>query len=139
MNALQTVEAFLSAYWSMDHQRTLGLVTDDFAWPNLALPKASIDSRERMREVLIDRNMGFPEPIEHGHHETLNAVAENGLVLHERVDYWTLRGRDMSCPCCAVFRIRDGKVSLWRDYYDIGHVIRQFEAVGIRVDTSQWF
>ena len=139
MDAVETVEAFLGAYWSMNHDQTLSLVTEDFAWPNVALPKTSISSRSAMREVLMNQNMGFPEPIESGHHETVNAVAESGLVLHERVDHWVLRGKAMDCPCCATFQVVNGKVALWRDYYDIGHVIRQFESVGINVDSSQWF
>ena len=139
MNAIQTVEAFLNAYWAKDHEKTLALATEDFSWPNVAMPKVSIASRAAMREVLVNQNMGFPEPIDSGHHETHNAVARDGLVLHERVDYWKLRGKEMNCPCCAVFEVRDGKVALWRDYYDIGHVIRQFESVGIKIDTSLWF
>lgn len=139
MNALQTVEAFLDAYWSQDHNNTLSLVTEDFSWQNVASPTVSITSRSTMREVLVNQNMGFPEPIEAGHHETLNAVADKGLVLHERVDHWVLRETAMSCPCCAVFQVTDERVALWRDYYDIGHVMRQFESAGIKVDTSQWF
>ncbi|MEB3071679.1 limonene-1,2-epoxide hydrolase family protein [[Mycobacterium] vasticus] len=139
MNALQTVEAFLDAYWSQDHDRTLSLVTEDFSWPNLALPLSSIDSRAALGELLVHQNMGFPEPIEAGHHDTVNALVDNGLVLHERVDHWVLRGTAMNCPCCAVFQVVDGKVALWRDYYDIGYVLRQFESVGIKADTSQWF
>ena len=139
MNPVETVETFLRAYWSKDHDKTLSLVTEDFAWPNVALPKTSIDSRLAMREVLVNQNMGFPESIESGHHETVNAVADDGLVLHERVDHWVLRGKAMDCPCCAAFQVVNGKVALWRDYYDIGHVIRQFECVGIEIDTSQWY
>jgi len=139
MSALQAVEAFLESYWSKDHDKTLSLITDDFSWPNVALPIVSINSRSAMREVLVNQNMGFPEPIESGHHETLNAVAENSLVLHERVDHWVLRGTAMNCPCCAVFQVVGDKVALWRDYYDIGHVMRQFDSVGVKVDTSQWF
>lgn len=139
MNALQTVEAVLDAYWSRDHDKTLSLVTEEFSWQNVALPIVSITSRAAMREVLVNQNMGFPEPIESGRHETLNAVADKGIVLHERVDHWQLRGTPMNCPCCAVFQIVDDKVALWRDYYDIGHVIRQFESAGIKIDTSQWF
>ena len=139
MDSLRAVETFLDAYWSQDHDTTLSLVTEDFSWPNMAIPLVSVDSRSALREVLVNQNMGFPEPIDSGHHETVTSAVNGNLVLHERVDHWVLRGTAMNCPCCAVFEVRDGLVALWRDYYDIGQVIRQFESVGISVDTSQWF
>ena len=73
MNAVETVETFLRAYWARDHDMTLSLVTEDFAWPNVALPKTSIDSRLAMREVLVNQNIGFSGADESGHHETVNA------------------------------------------------------------------
>jgi limonene-1,2-epoxide hydrolase len=79
-------------------RQDMSLVTEDFSWPNMALPKVSVHSRSAMRDMLLNQNMGFPEPIESGHHETVNAVADNGLVLHERVDHWVLRGSQCIVP-----------------------------------------
>ncbi len=139
MSAIDTVEALLSSYYSQDHERTLGLITEEFTWSNVAIPKATVDSKEVMRQLLYQGNMGFPDQIETGHHVTLNAIADGDLVLHEWVDHWTLRGVEMDCPCAAVFTVVGDKVSMWKDYYDIGHVIRQFESVGFEIDTSKWF
>jgi limonene-1,2-epoxide hydrolase len=130
------VEAFLTAYWSNDHEHTLSFIADDFVWENVAAPDAPIVSKAAMRETLVNRNKGFPEAVDSGHHETVTAIADDsGTVLHERLDEWSLRGSQMNCPCCARFHVRGGKIQLWRDYFDIGYVARQFCAAGVPFDT----
>ncbi len=48
-----------------------------------------------------------------------NLVAEGEPVLSERVDRVVVRGQAVDIEICAVFKIRDGKISLWRDYYSL--------------------
>ncbi|MFN2539696.1 MAG: limonene-1,2-epoxide hydrolase family protein [Mycobacteriales bacterium] len=45
----------------------------------------------------------------------------------------------MELECCAKWEVRDGRVSLWQDYYDIGAFLRQLSAVGIEMDTAAWW
>lgn len=136
---LQTVESFLNAYWSNNVKDALALATDDFEWINVAFPKAQIKGRDMLRTIMVDQNMGFPEPIQNGHHDTLNAVTDGNRVFHERIDRWTFRGEKMAVPCCAVWLVRDGKVAVWKDYFDAGCYIRQMQKVGVPIDTSNWW
>jgi len=51
---------------------------------------------------------------------TIHHIAErNGVVLTERTDY--LRGPwlDLAFWVCGTFEVRDGKIVLWRDYFDL--------------------
>lgn len=42
----------------------------------------------------------------------------HGTVLNERDDRLKIGGEWRSLPLAGVFEVRDGKISLWRDYFD---------------------
>lgn len=42
----------------------------------------------------------------------------SGTVLNERLDRFELAGRWVELPVAGVFVVRDGKIALWRDYFD---------------------
>jgi hypothetical protein len=46
----------------------------------------------------------------------------NGILLTERTD--SARGRWFSLEfwVCGTFEVRDGKIALWRDYFDLGAI-----------------
>jgi limonene-1,2-epoxide hydrolase len=138
---LRAVETFLDAYWSDNLDATLAACTEDFVWLNTALPKQRLEGHAGLATLMTDQAMGFPEPIDAGSggHRTISWASRGDTVLHERVDYWDLRGTHMELGCCASWIVRGGKVAQWRDYYDIGAFLRQLAAVGIRMDTSAWW
>jgi limonene-1,2-epoxide hydrolase len=51
-------------------------------------------------------------------HQTSSGTLESGIVLNERNDRIEIHGRWTALPVAGVFKIRDGKISLWRDYFD---------------------
>lgn len=51
-------------------------------------------------------------------HQTL--ADENGLVMNERTDCFTLPTGRLELPVMGVFEVRDGKIAAWRDYFDMG-------------------
>jgi ketosteroid isomerase-like protein len=42
------------------------------------------------------------------------------VITEMAVDYERLDGRKVTLPCCNVFRVRDGLISDYRVYLDIG-------------------
>ena len=38
----------------------------------------------------------------------------------ERTDHITINGRPVVLPICGVFEIADGRITAWREYYDLG-------------------
>jgi limonene-1,2-epoxide hydrolase len=50
--------------------------------------------------------------------QTSSGTLESGTVLNERDDRVEIHGRWATLPVAGVFEIRNGKISLWRDYYD---------------------
>ena len=41
-----------------------------------------------------------------------------GTVLNERDDRVEIHGRRTTLPVAGVFEVRDGRITLWRDYFD---------------------
>jgi len=138
MNPIEIVDDFLRSYWHQEHERTLALVTDDFVWLNVPLPKLRIEGRAMFEAVLSLPNMGYPEPVEDGHHVPGLAIAQGDEVMQERVDRFKVRGAWIEVPCNAIWRIRDGKIASWKDYYDLDSYVRQLATVGVRVDLTEW-
>ena len=50
--------------------------------------------------------------------QTSSGSLESGTVLNERDDRVEIHGRWTTLPVAGVFEIREGKISLWRDYFD---------------------
>jgi limonene-1,2-epoxide hydrolase len=136
MQTVDIVDTFLHAYFGQEAEATLRLITDDLEWISMYKPDHATRGRVAMHNLVYERNFGFPEPFSDGHHRTVSALHSGDLVLHERVDYFTMRGRQIEVPCCAKFRLRDGKISVWHDYFDMGLVVRQMLAAGVALPSG---
>lgn len=59
-------------------------------------------------------------PIRNTRIEVRNVVASGSLVMVERVDHYEYEGVAVSCPVANAAELRDGKITVWREYYDRG-------------------
>ena len=46
------------------------------------------------------------------------------LVMVERLDRTEAGDRKVDLPCCGVFEMRDGRIQVWRDYFDMATYTR---------------
>jgi limonene-1,2-epoxide hydrolase len=52
--------------------------------------------------------------------DILTLAAEPGLVLAERIDYFTMNdGRKVVLPVTGVFEVNNGKITRFSDYFDL--------------------
>lgn len=52
--------------------------------------------------------------------DIVTLAAEPGLVLVERIDYFTMTdGRKVVLPVTGVFEVRNGKIARFSDYFDL--------------------
>jgi len=49
----------------------------------------------------------------------LNIAAVGDVVIAERLDRTRTSTGDVDLPCVGVFEMVDGKISIWRDYFDM--------------------
>ena len=66
--------------------------------------------------------------------ELLHMASRDSVVFTERVDHhWDETGRDLMTPhICGIAEIRDGKISAFRDFYDV----RCYEQVPTEVQAG---
>ena len=58
-------------------------------------------------------------------------VANDGLVMMERVDAFTVGGKPFSIEVMAAFKTDgEGRIELWRDSFDLKTIVDQMEAAG---------
>jgi limonene-1,2-epoxide hydrolase len=107
----QVVSEFLRAMQEGDADTVISLVAEDIVYSNVSLP--TIRGKDRFSQGLRSyyRHLGFQVVV--------HRIAESGSsVLTERTDALTLGRFRMQFWVCGVFEVRDGKIELWRDYFD---------------------
>jgi limonene-1,2-epoxide hydrolase len=51
--------------------------------------------------------------------EVLTLVSAGDTVIAERVDHIRMGDKSVDLPCCGVFELQNGKIKVWRDYFDM--------------------
>ena len=62
---------------------------------------------------------GLPQRFEAIEVEILHQIAAGDMVMNERVDYFRRAGRTISLPIAGFFLLSQGKIKVWRDYFDL--------------------
>jgi limonene-1,2-epoxide hydrolase len=58
------------------------------------------------------------------HWDIVNILGRGDLVMVERVDRTRLGDKQVDLPCCGVFEMSGGKITVWRDYFDLATYTR---------------
>jgi limonene-1,2-epoxide hydrolase len=109
------VRAFLAAWEQRDTERILECFTEDAVYHSV--PLSPIVGKEAIG-AFVRRFEGVPPGRLVVHHQ----VATDQVVMNERTDTITRNGVLVELPICGVFEIRDGRISAWREYFDLGPV-----------------
>ena len=68
----------------------------------------------------------FMGPASHAEFEIKGIAAHGNLVLTERVDRFVVNGKPVALPVMGAFEVRaDGKITAWRDYFDLAQFTKQ--------------
>lgn len=114
-DALAVVHAFCAAWAEGNVDCIVGMLAPDVEWENV--PIGVLRGREAARER-IAAAFARARSIEWRLRAT--AVADDGLVMTERLDVLALAGGDVHLPVMGVFRVGADGITLWRDYFDGG-------------------
>ncbi|GAA3224093.1 limonene-1,2-epoxide hydrolase family protein [Actinocorallia longicatena] len=109
---IETVRAFLAALESLDVDAAVELLADGAVYQNVPLPPA------RGRKA-VERQLRFMVKYATGFEARLHHIAADGTtVLTERTDVLVNGSWRSEFWVCGTFETRDGKITLWRDYFD---------------------
>lgn len=117
MTPLETVNAFLRAAAARDYEQALPLLADDVEYQNMMLP--AVHGHQQVRETL-EGLLALCTASEWVVHRE---VAHGDLVMNERTDRFEMGGTWTDLPVAGVFELRDGRIALWRDYFDLQTVM----------------
>ncbi len=122
MTPEEVVDEFIRRICTMDLDAACELVTDDCEYDNV--PMAKVHGPAGIREVLAPFLGGCEEIDWVVHHQ----VEQGDVVMNERVDrFERADGTWLELPVAGVFEVVDGKIALWRDYFDLGSFQRQLQ------------
>lgn len=116
------VRAFFDALERQDIDAVLALSDPEIVYQNVPLPPA------RGRTAFEKQMRGFAKYVDgfEVHVDAIAAADDGVTVLTERVDVMVVRRLRAEFWVCGTFEVRDGLVTLWRDYFDYANVTAAF-------------
>lgn len=118
MSNIDKVRDFIAQWEARDIDGIMNAFSDDPFYHNM--PMDPLTSKAAIRAFIEP----FLEPAT-GVEWTVHFIAEDaaGVVLTERIDAFEFGAKRVALPVMGTFEFADGKLSKWRDYFDL----REFE------------
>jgi limonene-1,2-epoxide hydrolase len=118
-SALDTVNAFMKAAADRDYDSAVSYLTDDVEYQNMPLPPVNGKDAVRATLDMLLANAEGSEWVVH------REVESGNIAMNERTDRFLIGGKWMELPVAGIFELRDGKIALWRDYFDLETIMKQ--------------
>jgi limonene-1,2-epoxide hydrolase len=104
-----------------DIDKAMGFLDPECFYHNIPLePVTGIDA---IRDVL-DPMFAVSSKVDWQVHNI--AETATGNVLTERTDRFLVKEKWVEVPVMGIFELRDGKITAWRDYFDVNQVISKW-------------
>jgi limonene-1,2-epoxide hydrolase len=120
-NAEQVVRDFCAAVAKRDPGVLRPYFSEDVVYHNIPMdPAEGIDATMAVIDMFVAMCDGLEFDIHH-------LASDGTTVLTERTDTFTMKGKTAPLPVMGAFHVVDGKITAWRDYFDMGQVTAIFE------------
>lgn len=123
MSAEEIVNEFIARVVRMDLDAACELVSNDVEYDNV--PMGKVFGPDGIKGVLAQM-VGMLDEVDWVVHRQ---VAAGSLVLNERLDRFGKDGKWIELPVAGVFEVIDGRITLWRDYFDMTTFTDQLTAL----------
>jgi limonene-1,2-epoxide hydrolase len=114
----KTVLAFIAAWSRLNADEIVSYFTEDGIYHNM--PMQPVAGREALRKFIGAFLQGWTET----KWDVLTIVSKGNVVVAERLDRTLAAGKKIDLPCCGVFEMSNGKIKVWRDYFDMATYTR---------------
>ena len=119
MSAEEIVNEFVARIVRMDLDGACELVSDDVEYDNV--PMGKVYGPDGIKSIL-GQMVGMLDEVDWVIHRQ---IASGSMVLNERTDRFGRDGKWIELPVAGVFEVRDGRITLWRDYFDMTTMTNQ--------------
>jgi limonene-1,2-epoxide hydrolase len=119
---LETVTRFCEAWSKLDLDEIIGFLAEDAVYHNI--PLDPVTGRDAIRTTIS----GFTAGVDRVEFEILNTAVNGNVVLNERIDRFFSPERTIELPVMGTFEVADGRITAWRDYFDLNQFMTQLTA-----------
>jgi limonene-1,2-epoxide hydrolase len=107
------INEFIAAIERRDVETAVSLMTDDVVYDNV--PMGVVNGRDQVQTFLGP----FVEGSKEVEFVVYRQAESGGLVMNERLDRFLIGDKWLEIPVAGVFEVVEGKIALWRDYFDL--------------------
>ncbi|HWE65621.1 MAG TPA: limonene-1,2-epoxide hydrolase family protein [Acidimicrobiales bacterium] len=119
-SAEQVVRDFCAAAGQRDADVLRPFFSDDVVYHNIPMdPAEGIEATMGVLNMFL----GICDELEFEIH---HLASDGSTVLTERTDRFTMHGKTAPLPVMGAFHVVDGKITAWRDYFDMAQVTAIF-------------
>ena len=113
----QIIRNFIAAWSRLDVDELVEYFSEDGIYHNM--PTEPVAGKARLKQFIG----GFISDWSSTEWEIVNLLDDGELVMVERVDRTRIGDKLVELPCFGIFEMADGKIRIWRDYFDMGTYI----------------
>ncbi len=109
-------EFWRELYERRDYEKIGSYFTDDAWYRDVPAPdNGAIGPKQIVKRIRIGH-----EPVARFDHEVLNLIADGDVVITEHHEIWHFHtGESVKLPFCSVQQLENGKIKVWRDYWNL--------------------
>jgi limonene-1,2-epoxide hydrolase len=113
MDNEKIIRDFIEAWSRLDPAELASYFTEDGVYHNM--PSGPVSGRENVQAMI----KGFIQAWTETEWELLNLSSTGNVVMAERLDRTKAGEKAVDLPCTGVFVMENGKIKIWRDYFDL--------------------
>ena len=110
----EIITEFVQAWSKLDPAELAAYFTEDGTYFNM--PAQPVSGRDNVEKFIAGFSANWTETT----WDILNVCEQGDVVFCERLDRTKTTAGDVDLPCVGVFEMENGKIKLWRDYFDMG-------------------
>lgn len=129
---IEIAETFF-AHWNHNRiDQALAMLAEDVLYDNVPFP--DIIGREEVAKFHRSFGIGTEFLLDW---QVSHIAAAGNVVLNERVDIFRHKdGGSITLPVMGTITVRDGRITVWRDYFDPADFDRQLAAIKGRAGST---
>lgn len=113
MGNVEVIREFIEAWSRLDPEELASYFAEDGVYHNV--PVGPVSGRANVQQMIA----GFIASWTETAWEVRNLVSAGDIVIAERLDRTRAGDKAVDLPCVGVFEMKNGKISVWRDYFDL--------------------
>ena len=110
----EIVTEFVKAWSSLDAEKLAEYFTEDGTYYNM--PTQPVTGKDNVQQFIAGFLANWTETT----WDILNICESDNVVYCERIDRTKTTNGNVDLPCFGVFELENGKIKVWRDYFDLG-------------------